>query len=88
MIKTSDPVKNEQELYNKIDQYRKEHRTSALTTYDVQPFIETQPHDLHPDIVLKNIILGNACAWGTYDTACGHLENNIHAFRHFQVFNI
>ncbi|WP_340818862.1 hypothetical protein [Methanolobus sp. WCC4] len=82
------PIRTEQELYNRIDEYRKGQRTSALTTYDVQPFIETQERDLHPDIVLKNIILGNACSWGRYDAACQHFEDNIQAFRHFQVFNM
>nr|WP_321496123.1 hypothetical protein [uncultured Methanolobus sp.] len=82
------PIKSEQELYNRINQYRKEQRTAALTSYDVQDFIETQESELHPDIVLKNIILGNACAWGTYDVACLHFENHMQAFRHFQVFNM
>ncbi|MBP1908278.1 hypothetical protein J2746_000468 [Methanolobus bombayensis] len=52
------------------------------------PFIETQSSDLPPDIVLRIIILGNACAWGIYDTACQHLKNYIQAFRHYQIFNI
>jgi hypothetical protein len=82
------PILTERELYNRIDEYRKLHRTSALTSYDVQPFIETQSSDLHPDIVLKIIILGNACAWETYDTACMHFENHMQAFRQYQVFNM
>jgi hypothetical protein len=75
-------------LYERINDYRKERRTSALTSYDVNPFIDTQSSDLHPDIVLRIIILGNACSWGTYDTACQHFENHMQAFRQFQVFNI
>jgi hypothetical protein len=82
------PIKSEQELYNRIKHYRTELRTSALTSYDVQAFIDTQSGNLHPDIVLKNIILRNACSWGTYDTACEHFENNMYAFKQFQVFNI
>ncbi|MDI3485845.1 MAG: hypothetical protein PWQ50_1065 [Methanolobus sp.] len=82
------PITNERELYERINEYRKEQRTGFLTSYDVQPFIETQSSDLHPDIVLRIIILGNACSWGTYEIACEHFENHIQAFRHFQVFNI
>jgi hypothetical protein len=82
------PITNERELYERINDYRKERRTSALTSYDVNPFIDTQSSDLHPDIVLRIIILGNACSWGTYDTACQHFENHMQAFRQFQVFNI
>jgi hypothetical protein len=82
------PITNERELYTRINEYRKEQRTGTLTSLDVQPFIETQRTDLFPGIVLKNIILGNACAWGTYDIACEHFENHIQAFRHFQVFNL
>ncbi|WP_143072240.1 hypothetical protein [Methanolobus profundi] len=82
------PITNEREVYDRINEYRKEQRTSALTSYDVYPFIETQSSDLHPDIVLRIIILGNVCAWGIYDTACQHFENYIQAFRHYQVFNI
>lgn len=82
------PIINEKELYERINEYRKERRTSALTSYDAHLFIETQSSELHPDIILKNIILGNACAWGIYDTACWHLENYIQAFRHYQIFNI
>jgi hypothetical protein len=82
------PITNERELYTRINEYRKEQRTGALTSLDVQTFIETQTIDLFPDIVLKNIILGNACGWGTYDIACEHFENHIQAFRHFQVFNL
>ncbi|MBP1909173.1 hypothetical protein J2746_001385 [Methanolobus bombayensis] len=81
------PITTEKELYDRINKYRKLHRTSALTSYEVQPFIETQSSDLHPDIVLRIIILGNAWAWGTYDTACLHFENHMQAFRH-QVYNI
>jgi hypothetical protein len=81
-------ITNERELYTRINEYRKEQRTGALTSLDVQPFIETQITDLFPDIVLKNIILGNACAWGTYDIAYEHFENHMQAFRHFQVFNL
>jgi hypothetical protein len=81
-------ITNEKELYDRINEYRKLHRTSALTSYDVHPFIETQSSELHPDIVLRIIILGNACAWGTYDTACLHFENHMQAFRQYQVFNI
>ena len=81
-------IKTEQELYDRINLYRKEQRTGALTSYDVQPFLETQSSELHPDIVLKNIILGNACSWGRYDEAFEHFENHIQAFRHFQVFNM
>jgi hypothetical protein len=82
------PITSEKELYDRINEYRKEQRTGALTSLDVQSFIETQTTDLLPDIVLKNIILGNACSWGTYDIACEHFENNMLAFRHFQVFNM
>ncbi|SDF85429.1 hypothetical protein SAMN04488589_1534 [Methanolobus vulcani] len=82
------PITTEKELYDRINEYRKLRRTSALTSYDVQDFIDTQSSDLHPDIVLRMIILGNACAWGTYDTACLHFENHMQAFRQFQVFNI
>jgi hypothetical protein len=81
------PIMNEQELYNIIDRYRKELRTAALTTYDVQKFIYSQTCEFTHEIVLKHIILGNACSWGTYERACEHFENNIHAFRQFDVFN-
>ncbi|WP_321430842.1 hypothetical protein [uncultured Methanolobus sp.] len=84
----NEEIKSEQELYNRINEYRKKLRTGALTSLDVQSFIETQSSDLFPDVVLKNLILGNACGWGTYDTACEHFENHIQAFRHFQVFNM
>jgi hypothetical protein len=82
------PIKSEQDLYDRINDYRKGLRTSALTSYDVQSFVKTQSSDLHPDIVFKNIILGNACSWGTYDRACEHFENNMYAFKQFQVFNM
>jgi hypothetical protein len=82
------PITTEKELYDRINEYRKLHRTSALKSLDVYPFIETQSSNLHPDIVLKNIILGNACGWGNYDVACEHFENHIQAFRHYQVFNM
>jgi hypothetical protein len=81
------PINSEEDLYNRINLYRKELRTGALTSLDVQDFIETQESDLLHDIVLKNIILGNACGWGTYEIACQHFENHMQAFRHFQVFN-
>ncbi|ETA68883.1 hypothetical protein MettiDRAFT_2371 [Methanolobus tindarius DSM 2278] len=81
-------IQSENELYDRINEYRKNKRTGALTSLDVQSFIETQSTDLLPDIVLKNIILGNACGWGTYDIACEHFENHMQAFRHFQVFNV
>lgn len=71
------PIKTEQELYNRINEYRKKQRTGALTSLDVQPFIETQSTDLLQDVVLKIIILGNACSWGTYDIACEHFENHM-----------
>ena len=82
------PIPTERELYNRIDEYRRNQRTGALTSLDVQPFIETQSSELHHDIVLKNIILGNACGWGSYDVACEHFKNHIQAFRHLQVFNM
>lgn len=82
------PITTEEELYDRINEYRKLRRTGALTSLHVQDFIETQTTDLLPDIVLKNIILGNACGWATYDIACEHFENHIQAFRHFQVFNM
>ncbi|WP_321429917.1 hypothetical protein [uncultured Methanolobus sp.] len=84
----NEEIKSEQELYNRINEYRKKLRTGALTSLDVQSFIETQSSDLFPDVVLKNLILGNACGWGTYDIATEHFENHIQAFRHFQVFNM
>ncbi|WP_048135219.1 hypothetical protein [Methanolobus tindarius] len=82
------PIQSEEDLYNRINEYRKTLRTGALTSLDVQSFIETQSTDLLPDIVLKHIILGNACGWGSYDIACEHFENHMQAFRHFQVFNM
>lgn len=82
------PIQTERELYNRIDEYRRTLRTGALTSLDVQSFIETQSSELHPDIVLKMIILGNACSWGTYDFAYEHFENHMQAFRHFHVFKI
>jgi hypothetical protein len=82
------PIKTERELYNKIKQYRKKQNTTALTSYDVQAFIETLENYLHPDIALKSIILANACAWETYAAACQHFENHMRAFRHFQIFNL
>jgi hypothetical protein len=43
------PITNECELYDRINEYRKLRRTSALAYYDVQDFIDTQSSDLHPD---------------------------------------
>jgi hypothetical protein len=83
----NNPIQSEQGLYDRINDYRKELRTSALTTYDIKKFINSQSSELHPDIVLKHIILGNACSWGTYDRACEHFDTHIHAFRQFDVFN-
>lgn len=64
---------NEQDLYELLDRYRAELKTSALTTYDIPKFI-ARNQSCEPAKVLKHLVLGNACSWRTYDIACIHYE--------------
>lgn len=63
---------SEKELYDRLNQYREQRRTSALTTFDIKHFATENELNVGPKAILKFIALGNACAWGTYDIACKH----------------
>ena len=68
---------DDRDFYRLLDIYREGCRTSALTTYDVKTFIDRNPDYLiRPGRVLKYIIMGNACAWHSYEAACNHYETH------------
>jgi hypothetical protein len=45
------------------------------------PNIVDYHSDVEPEMVLKFIILGNACAWASYEIACGYYEKHREAFK-------
>jgi hypothetical protein len=63
----------EQDLYGLLDKHRAELKTSALTIYDIPKFI-ARNQLYEPAKVLKYLVLGNACSWGSYEVACRHYE--------------
>jgi hypothetical protein len=64
-----------QHFYEMVDMYRAEKRTSALTMYDIQEIIDKNTeYQIKPMHVLRYIVLGNACSWGSYETAFIHYD--------------
>ena len=72
----------EQDLYELLKRYRTELKTSALTTYDIPKFINKN-QSCKPAKVLKYLVLGNACSWGSYEVACSHYEKY-----HYSIDNL
>ncbi|ETA68877.1 hypothetical protein MettiDRAFT_2364 [Methanolobus tindarius DSM 2278] len=71
--KPDNKIKNDSELYEMIRKYRKARRTAALTSYDVQEFMDENPHsDIDPKNVDRLIKMGNACGWGYFVKAIEH----------------
>lgn len=70
----------DQDAYDKVNVYHVEFRTGALTSLHV-PDIVDYYSDVDPDMVLKCIILGNACDWNSYEVACGHYDRHREAFK-------
>ena len=64
--------------YDKVNAYHIEFKTGALTSLHVPDIVK---HCLvESDMVLKCIILGNACSWASYKMACGYYEKHKEAF--------
>ncbi|WP_292464538.1 hypothetical protein [Methanolobus sp.] len=70
----------EPEIYNRVNTYRQQIRTSALTTFDIPRIIDTY-RDLDTEKVFRHIIVGNACSWNTYEIACVHYEKYQRLFK-------
>lgn len=70
----------DQDTYDKVNAYHVEFRTGALTSLRIPKVVECYP-DMDPDMVLKCIILGNACDWNNYEVACGYYEIHKEAFK-------
>jgi len=70
----------DQDTYNKVNAYHIEFKTGALTSLHVPDIVEYYS-DVKPDMVLKCIILGNACDWKNYEVACGHYDRHREAFK-------
>lgn len=69
---SSDSI-SEQGLYDSLNKYREQCRTSALTTFDIQVFASANElFCVNPEMILKCIVLGNACSWSSYEVACKH----------------
>lgn len=68
----------DQVTYDKVKAYHIEFRTGALTSLHVPDIVDYC--SLEPDMVLKCIILGNACDWKDYEVACGYYERHKTAF--------
>lgn len=65
----------ERELYNKINDFRKELDIFSLSSCAVKEFVALNPEYSNEfEVVLKNSILGNICAWRNYETACVYHE--------------
>jgi hypothetical protein len=69
----------DQATYNKVNACHLEFKTGALTSLHVPDIVEY--YSVKPDMVLKCIILGNACSWASYEMACGHYERHKDAFK-------
>lgn len=76
-VLTTHPI--DQATYDKVNAYHIEFKTGALTSLRI-PKIVDYYSDIKPDIVLKCIILGNACDWNSYEVACGYYERHKDAF--------
>jgi hypothetical protein len=75
MTSSKKPLQEEHQFYEMVDKYRAEKRTSALTMYDIQEIVDKNPEfQIEPMHVLRYIVLGNACSWGSYGTACIHYD--------------
>ncbi|AFV24480.1 hypothetical protein Mpsy_2276 [Methanolobus psychrophilus R15] len=69
------PTQTEQELYDKLNDYRKQLQADSLTLFDIQQFMKTcQIHEVEPKEIYKHIALGNACSWKPYKMACADHE--------------
>lgn len=60
----------DQATYDKVNAYHIEFKTEALTSLRIPKIIDYYS-DSEPDMVLKCIILDNACGWVNYEIACG-----------------
>ena len=65
--------------YDKVNAYHVEFKTGSLTSLHVPDIVEYC--SVNPDMVLKCIILGNACDWKGYEVACGHYERHKDEFK-------
>ena len=71
--KSNSKTKNDYEIYEMIREYRNACRTATLTSYDVQKFMDENPHsNIDPKNVLRLIKMGNACGWGYFVKAIEH----------------
>ncbi|WP_292351602.1 hypothetical protein [Methanomethylovorans sp. PtaU1.Bin093] len=69
----------DQDTYEKVNAYHIEFKTGALTSLHVPDIVDYCSVD--SDMVLKCIILGNACCWASYKMICGHYERHREAFK-------
>jgi len=70
----------DQATYEKVNAYHIEFKTGPLTSLRI-PKIVDYYSDVEPEMVLKCIILGNACCWANYEIACGYYEKHKEAFK-------
>jgi hypothetical protein len=69
------PTLAEQELYDKLNDYRAQLQADSLTPFDIQQFMRTcQVHGIEPQKIYRHIAMGNACSWRSYLTACVRYE--------------
>jgi len=71
----------DQDTYNKVNAYHIEFKTGALTSLRIPQIIDHCSLDVGHEMVLKCIILGNACCWASYEMACGYYEKHKDAFK-------
>jgi hypothetical protein len=69
----------DQDTYDKVNAYYIKFKTGVLTSLRIPKIVEYY-EDVEPEMVLKCIILGNACAWVSYEMACGYYEKHREAF--------
>jgi hypothetical protein len=69
------PTLAEQELYDRLNDYRTQLKADSLTPFDIQQFMKTcHIQDIEPRKIYRHIAMGNACSWGSYLTACVRYE--------------
>jgi hypothetical protein len=68
-------TQSEEDLYNKINAFRKKLNVFTLNSRSVREFMNKNPEYCNrPEKVLKQSILGNACSWKAYEVACVYHE--------------
>lgn len=65
----------DQDTYDKVNTYRIEFKTGALTSLRIPKIVEYY-EEVDPEMVLKCIRVGNACDWNSYEVACGYYERH------------